>query len=405
MKFLSPLERNWVLYDVGNSAFILMVTTVLPVYFRSLTDGAGLSGSEYFSAWGMAMTLSTLLIVLFGPLLGRLADQRGRREVFLATVVFAVAASLSFPFFSHWRSFLVAFILAKAGYNASLIVYDSMLVDVTSEERMDRVSAMGYAFGYIGSVIPFLMSLALILFGEGLGLSMKVIMPLVFLINGLWWLFCSLPLAGSYRQVYRESASLSWRELFKTFGEIPKNPPLFLFLLSFFFYIDGVYTIINMATAYGESLGLDSTGLLLALLVTQIVAFPASLTFGVLSKRVPSQRLIFVAILAYAAIALFAVQLDTLTEFWILAVAVGCFQGGIQALSRSHYAKLIPQEQSGEYFGIYDIFGKGASILGTFLVSSVTAITGTQSVAIGALALLFLVGLILFAASLRAAAR
>ncbi|VEJ35189.1 putative 3-hydroxyphenylpropionic transporter MhpT [Aedoeadaptatus ivorii] len=402
MKNFTVSERNWMLYDVGNSAFVLLVTTILPIYFRSLTDRAGISATDYFSYWGLGMTISTVLIALAGPFLGRIADGKiGRRRSFLVSVAFAVTVSLLFPFFPDWRSFLIAFILAKAGYNASLIFYDSMLVDVTSPENMDRVSATGFAWGYIGSCIPFVLSLAVILLFPKMGLDTGVAMGIVFFINGLWWLLFTLPVLKTYRQTHFSTEAASFSDMAKTLKHIRRDKALYLFLLSFFFYIDGVYTIINMATAYGESLGLDSSGLLLALLVTQIVAFPASLLFARLSKKYPAYRLIALCIVCYAGIALFAVQLDSLAEFWFLAVAVGLFQGGIQSLSRSHFVRLIPPERSGEYFGIFDIFGKGASIIGTLMISTLTTLLGSQSRAIFSLVIMFLIGLFLFLASVR----
>ena len=402
MEKFTRSERDWMLYDVGNSAYILLVTTILPIYFRSLTDKAGLSGADYFSYWGMGMTASTLFIALTGPFLGRLADRTGRKKSFFLSVVLAVAVSLLFPFLPTWRGFLFAFVISKIGYNASLIYYDSMLVDVTETDRADRVSATGFAWGYIGSCIPFIISLAALMGLPKLGISTAIAMTLVFFINGLWWLIFTLPLIKSYRQTHVMLEQKRMEDIKKTLAEIYRDKALFFFLLSFFFYIDGVYTIINMATAYGESLGLDSNGLLLALLVTQIVAFPASLTFARLSKSYPAQKLILLCILAYTGIALFAVQLDSLMEFWILAVAVGLFQGGIQAMSRSHFIRLIPADQSGEYFGIFDVFGKGASTLGTFLVSSLTQVFDSQSKAIFSLVVLFLIGLYLFRQSLKA---
>ncbi|MDY6044039.1 MAG: MFS transporter [Peptoniphilus sp.] len=401
MEKFTRTERDWMLYDVGNSAYILLVTTILPIYFRSLTDKAGLSGADYFSYWGLGMTASTLFIALTGPFLGRLSDRTGRKKSFFLSVVLAVTVSLLFPFFPTWQSFLAAFILSKIGYNASLIYYDSMLVDVTETDRADRVSATGFAWGYIGSCIPFILSLALIMGLPKFGISTAFSMISVFFMNGLWWLAFTLPLIKSYKQIHVMLEQKRMEDIKKTFAKIYKNKALFFFLLSFFFYIDGVYTIINMATAYGESLGLNSNGLLLALLVTQIVAFPASLAFARLSQTYPAWKLILLCIIAYTGIALFAVQLDNLVEFWILAVTVGLFQGGIQAMSRSHFIRLIPADQSGEYFGIFDVFGKGASILGTFLVSSLTQVFDSQSKAIFSLVLMFLVGLVLFKQSLK----
>ncbi len=232
-------------------------------------------------------------------------------------------------------------------------------------------------------------------------------MAIAFFLNGAWWIALSIPLLKGYRQEHyaelpSHPARSSLKRLFCTLQEIRKQKHIFLYLLAFFFFIDGVYTIIEMATAYGSALGLDSSQLLLALLATQVVAFPCALVFARVSKIWETSRLLKVCILAYAAISLFAVQLDKQWEFWLLAVLVGMFQGGIQALSRSYFAKIIPADKSGEYFGIYDICGKGASFLGTTLVGLVAQATGKASAGVGMLTLLFFAGFWVFCRADRA---
>lgn len=394
----TKLEKNWIYYDVGNSAFTLLVTIILPIYFKYLAEQSQLTSQEYLAYWGYGVTISTLLVAVIGPYLGSIADKNQKKKFFfILSLIVGAGASFSFPLWQTWLSFLVVFVISKIGYNASLIFYDSMLIDVTTDERMDRVSTYGYAWGYLGSCLPFILSIVSILYLPTIGMDFLWAMTIAFCINALWWIGFSIPLIQSYRQKYVESAEETKPiEVIKTLKQMRKNPKVFYFLLAFFFYIDGVYTIINMATAYGESLGLDSTGLLLALLTTQIVAFPSSLFISYLSKKIPTHKLISICILAYTAIALFAVQLDKLWEFWLLAICVGLFQGGIQALSRSYFAKIIPKEKSGQYFGIYDIFGKGASILGTFIVSFLTHVTGNQSLGIGSMVILFILGFFFF---------
>lgn len=296
--------------------------------------------------------------------------------------------------------------IAKTGYSASLVFYDSMLTDVTEPERMDTVSSHGYAWGYIGSCIPFVACLGIVLGAGSLGISMQTSMILAFIVTAAWWLCSSMPLLFSYRQKYFAEAGThvvrnSFKRLGHTFSELVKEKRIFVFLLAFFFYIDGVYTVIDMATAYGTALGLDTTGLLLALLLTQIVAFPCVLIFSRLVKKVTPEKIITICIAAYFCIAVYAYWLDTQADFWILAVLVGMFQGTIQALSRSYFAKIIPAEKSGEYFGIYDICGKGASVLGTFLVSVLSQLTGSMNIGVSALSVMFLVGLVLFRYSAR----
>lgn len=399
---LTKLEKYWILYDVGNSAFIMLVSTIIPIYFNYLAGNAGISEVDYLAYWGYAASVATVIVALIGPILGSVADTKNyRKPLFVISMMVGVigCAALSVP--TSWIVFLAVFVIAKVGYNASLIFYDSMLVDVTTGERMDMVSSHGYAWGYIGSCIPFVISLVFVLMYEKIGITMKMAMAIAFFINAAWWLLVTIPLLRKYEQNYyaempKHPVRDSFKRLGHTLSSIKKEKNIFLYLLAFFFFIDGVYTIIEMATAYGSALGLDSTGLLLALLVTQIVAFPCALIFSKLSKKYATDFLIKICILAYFGIAVFAIQLDKQWKFWLLAVLVGMFQGAIQALSRSYFAKIIPAEKSGEYFGIYDICGKGASFMGTTLVGIVAQVTNVANAGVGIIAVLFMVGFVLF---------
>ena len=399
---LTKMEKYWILYDVGNSAFILLVSTIIPIYFNSLAEAAGISSTDYLAYWGYAASVATVIVALIGPVFGTIADTRNyKKPLFALSMMVGVigCAALSFP--ASWVVFLAVFVVARVGYSTSLIFYDSMLVDITSAKRMDTVSSNGYAWGYIGSCIPFVISLVVVLMNESIGISMGTAMMIAFFINAAWWLLVSIPLLKNYEQKHfvelpKHAVGEAFRRLGRTLSDIKGQKNIFMYLLAFFFFIDGVYTIIEMATAYGEALGLDSTGLLLALLVTQIVAFPFALIFSVFSKRYQTDRLIKVCILAYTCIALFAIQLDKQWEFWFLAVMVGMFQGAIQALSRSYFAKIIPADKTGEYFGIYDICGKGASFLGTTLVGLVSQITGKANAGVAVIAVLFVIGFVLF---------
>ena len=403
MKFkLTSLEKKWVLYDVGNSAFTMMVSTIFPIYFNSLAESAGISDVNYLAYWGYATSVCTLIVALLGPTLGAVADTKNfKKIVFSVAMGVGVFGCILLGFLSSWLWFLGIFVLAKTGYSASLIFYDAMLTDVTEPDRMDSVSSHGYAWGYIGSCIPFVICLGIVLGGPSLGLDMQLCMILAFIITALWWLMSSVPLLKSYKQKYYSETGAhvvrdSFKRLGKTFVELAKEKHIFVFLLAFFFYIDGVYTVIDMATAYGQALGLDSTGLLLALLVTQIVAFPSVLIFSRLVKNVRPETIITICIAAYFCIAVYAYWLDTQFDFWLLAILVGMFQGTIQALSRSYFAKIIPAEKSGEFFGIYDICGKGASVIGTALVSFLSQATGSINIGVSALSVMFLIGLVLF---------
>lgn len=409
MNKLSKLEKYWILYDVGNSAFILLVTTIIPIYFNYLAENARLSSAQYFSLWGLAASVVTMVVAVLAPVIGAFSDTRGlKKPVFAASVIAGVLSCMALGLLSSWLVFLIVFIFAKICYSASLIFYDSMLPDITTEERMDVISSQGYAWGYIGSCIPFVLALLVVLGYESIGIRFETAMLLAFVIIGLWWLLCTLPILKEYRQLHYIDPGAhpvrdSFARILNTLRDIKHEKRVFLFLLAFFFYIDGVYTIIDMATAYGESIGLDSNGLLIALLVTQIVAFPFAILFGVLSKRFKNATLLSVCIAAYIGITLYAVQLGTQLEFFILAICVGMFQGGVQALSRSYYARIIPPEKSGEYFGLFDICGKGASFLGTALVSLIGSLTGRVNYGVGSLVVIFIIGFVLLRISVKEA--
>ena len=410
---LTGLERSWILYDIGNSAFTLLVSTLIPIYFNSLAGSAGVNKDLYLSYWGYAGSISTILVAIIAPICGTLSDRRYKKPIFLLTVILGCIACACLGITTHWLAFLGIFILAKVSFHSSIVFYDSMLPEVTTEKRMDNVSSLGYAYGYIGSVIPFVLCLVLVLFGESFGLSMGNAMILAFLITAAWWAVFTAPLLKRYRQTaYMEKKGTAmgdtFRQLFYTFKEAKKEKHVFVYLISFFFFINGVYTIIDMATAYGSALGLDSTGLLLALLLTQIVAFPCAIIFGKLSAKYDTGLLIKISIVCYTVITLFGMFLVSLWQFWVLAVLVGMFQGGIQAMSRSYLGKIIKPERSGEFYGLMDICGKGASFVGTTLVAVVSQATAgvqlnifgitlqNENMAVGSLIVLFIIGFFLF---------
>ena len=402
MNKLTKLEKYWILYDVGNSAFILLVATIVPIYFNYLASLAKISEVNYLAYWGYASSLTTLIVAIIGPVLGSIVDTKGyKKPIFTISMIIGVMGLACFSVPKSWIIFLAVFVIAKIGYNASLIFYDSMLLDITNDKRMDYVSSQGYAWGYIGSCVPFVVSLVFVLFYEKMDIPFNGAMTIAFLINALWWLGMTLPLLKNYKQVnFVEKQEHPIRDSFKrlrhTLSTLNEDKKVFFYLISFFFYIDGVYTIIEMATAYGSALGLNTNGLLIALLVTQIVAFPFALIFGRLSKKYPTDKLIKVCIIAYTGIALFAIQLDKQWEFWILATFVGMFQGAIQALSRSYFAKIIPPKKSGEYFGLFDICGKGASFMGTTLVGLISQLTGHINYGVAMISVMFVIGFYFF---------
>ena len=410
---LTPLERSWILYDIANSAFTLLVSTLIPIYFNSLAGAAGVNEDMYLSYWGYAGSVSTVLVAIIAPVCGTISDRKFKKPIFLLTVILGCIACAALGVTTHWLFFLGIFILAKVGFHSSIVFYDSMLPEITTPERMDNVSSMGFAFGYIGSVIPFVACLVLVLFCDSFGLTMGGAMVAAFLITAAWWAVLTVPLARCYKQtayVEKEGTALgdSFKQLLRTFREAKAEKHVFVYLIAFFFFINGVYTIIDMATAYGSALGLDTTGLLLALLLTQIVAFPCAIIFGRLSAKYDTGLLIKVCIICYTCITAFGMFLVSLWQFWVLATLVGMFQGGIQALARSYLGKIIRPERSGEFYGLMDICGKGASFLGTTLVAIVSQVTAgvevhifgitlqNENLAVGSLIVLFAVGFAVF---------
>ena len=398
---LTSLERKWVLYDVANSAFTMMVSTIIPIYFNSLAKGAGISEVDYLAYWGYTISISTVIVAILGPLVGAASDKKGRKKkLFAATIAIGSILCFFLGMIHQWLVFLFLFALAKIFYSVSLVIYDSTLSDVTDDSRMDDVSSQGYAWGYIGSCVPFVACLVLVLMSDKIGISQGTAMMLAFMITALWWFGVSTPLLKVYEQKHYAEGPAEKHYILAELGtslkEIAGNKKVLLFLLAFFFYIDGVYTIIDMSTAYGSALGLGSTDMLLALLVTQVVAFPSAIIMGRLSRTKDPVKLISVCIGAYFCIAMFAFFMTSAWQFWVLAVTVGMFQGGIQALSRSYFAKIIPPEKSGAYFGFYDICGKGASFIGTTMMGLVSQITGKVNNGVLVIAAFFLVGMVFF---------
>ena len=397
MKY-TKLERNWVMYDVGNSALVLLNTSVVPIYFNAINTGA--SSADLVVAWGNAQTIASLVIAMLMPILGALADYAGNKiKFFLGFFLTGLVLCLAQAIPMSAMAFLTVYVLCTIGLNSSMTFYDAMLPDITTDERMDAVSSSGYAWGYIGSTVPFIICLALIV-------PTMLATRLSFIITGAWWLIFTLPLIRTYKQKYgRERGPEDtighivggvFSEVGHTMREIAHNKTVLVYMIAFFFYIDGVHTVISMATSYGSALGIDSTQLVLALLVTQFVAFPSAIIYGKLAGRVGTLNMILVAVAAYMGIVLFAAFfLKTAFEFWVLAIMVGLFQGGVQALSRSYFGRIIPKEKSNEYYGFFDIFGRYASVMGTFLVSVVTSLTGNPSLGVLSIGVLLIVGFML----------
>ena len=415
---LNEQEFAWVLYDVGNSAFTMLGCSLIPIWFKSLAIGTNpgqISSDNATAYWALATSIVTVIVALIGPVCGAIADHKDTKKIFFTTAVaIGVVGCIINGFASSWLLFIVIYVLAKIAYSASLTFYDSMLNDVTTDERSDEVSAYGYAWGYIGSCIPFTIALiAYVLGPDMVGLISDGLSRMIgFIVTAVWWWIVTIPLIKNYKQInYVSETKGAVTGAFKKIGSSIKkiatsDKKVLYFLIAFFLYIDGVGTIIDNCINLGTDLGLDTVGQVVFLLLTQVVAWGGSLVFAKLSKKHDTVYLIKICIIGYAVVCLYALTLQQLWQFAVMAFGVGCFQGSIQSLSRSYYAKIIPDENSGEYFGIYDIFAKGASFLGSFVIYIVKKI-GIKSngvfnifgfsvksinVAIGLLALFFIVG-------------
>lgn len=400
---LTKLEKSWAFYDWANSAYTMTVTTtVFPLYFKAAVSDLGVSASQSTAYWGFANSIATLLIAFLAPILGTLADYFGfKKRFFMIFLAMGISANFLLGIVpeTQWLMLLFVYILTAIGFSGSNIFYDAFLVDVTEDDRMDRVSTFGYALGYIGSTIPFIICMAIIL------LSQQGVLPfdgyttpkISFVLTAIWWLAFSIPMVKDVKQVHgipREPnpVSNSFKRMARTVKNIQLHKPAFIFLIAYFFYIDGVDTIIKMATSYGSDLGVDSNTLLIILLVTQFVAFPSALVFGRLADRFKGKTMLYVAIAIYTGICIYAFFMKTTFDFWVLAILVGLVQGGIQAISRSYFAKLVPKENANEFFGFFNIFGKFAAIMGPAIVGYVTLLTGRSNYGVMSIVVLFIIG-------------
>lgn len=401
---LDRLERSWVLYDVGNSAFTMIACSLIPIWFKDLARLGGTDAYSHATAnFAYVTAIVTIIVALIGPACGAITDNKGfKKPIFGASLLIGLAGCVALGLVKDWKTFLIVFIIAKVAYSCSLTFYDSMLTDVTTPERADRVSSYGFAWGYIGSCLPFTIALIFYMAGEGMLGSFTVSRDTARLIGlittAIWWCLVTLPLLKNYKQKYYvEPEKGAVKEAFARIGRtlkkiVNEDKKVFFFLIAFFFYIDGVNTIIDNCINIGTDLELNTVGQVVFLLATQVVAFAFSLVFSALSKKHKTVNLIYVCIAGYFAVCVYAIFLNSLWQFGIMAFGVGMFQGSIQALSRSYFSRIIPAENSGEYFGLYDIFSKGAACLGSLVVGLVKDLTGSIQLAVGAMVIFFALG-------------
>ena len=405
LKKFSKVENGWMMYDWANSAYSIIITTaVFPLFYKSVATNAGIANSDSTAYLGYAVAIATFIVAMIGPILGSLADYQGLKKKFFF-FFFAIGslstASLAFVPEGNGTLLLIFYAITAVGFHGANIFYDAFLVDVTPEKRMDQISARGFGIGYIGGAIPFIISIAIILLSDKgvIPLSTGIAMKIAFVITAVWWIVFTIPMLKHVIQIHsipRDSNIIagSFKRLGVTFKNIRQYRHVFLFLIAYFFYIDGVGTIISMSTAYGTDLGISATTLLIILFVTQIVAAPFAIIYGRLSKRFTGKKMLYVGISVYIIVCIYAFFMKTETDFWILAMLVATSQGGIQALSRSYFAKLVPKEKANEFFGFYNIFGKFASVMGPLLVGVTSQLTGNSAYGVFSLVILFIIGII-----------
>jgi len=393
-------ETSWMLYDWANSAFSAIVAAIiLPIFFQNVAQSSGVSSVDSTAYWGYATSFGTLICAVLAPFLGTLGDFKGmKKRLFTFFMLLGVASTFLLAITNSWQGLLLFYILGTLGFSGSCIYYDSFLLDVTSIERMDRVSSIGYGLGYIGgSTIPLIISLVLIQFGEGIGIPTMLATKISFILTAVWWLVFSIPMLRNVHQKHsiepdRNIMMHTMRNMSKTLSMIIRNKSVLFFLIAYFFYIDGVGTIIHMATVFGASCGLESMDMMVILLVVQIVAFPFAILYGKLAGKFSARNMILFGILTYMIVCFLGFNLKEMKDFLMLAVLVGTAQGGIQALSRSFYGKLVPAEQASEYFGFFDVFGKFSAVIGPALFGIVAQVTGITNYGVLAVMSMFIIG-------------
>ena len=413
-KGLTKEEKSWILFDWSSQSYVMIVmTTIMSLHFLHSADVAGIDGEVASAYWGIGNSIATFIAGVLAPILGTLSGYHGRKKLlfnFFNFVAIVSTIALAFVPEAYWWILLIIFVISSIGFAGGNKIYDAFLVDVAPDENMHRVSTLGFAMGYIGGAIAFILAIVLVVLAEFQVINIAVSMAyrLSFLVAAVWWIIFYIPMFKNVHQKYGVPAEAgyvrkSFVRVWETLKEVMNHKKVLLFLIAFFFYSDGVGSIIRLATAYGNTIGLDAMTLLMVLLVTQFVAFPFAIIYGRMAIKFGAKKTIYFGIGTYIVVCSIALfmnperDIETLTiMFWSLAMLVGTAQGGIQALSRSYFSKIIPKEKSNEFFGIYNIFGRFASIIGTTLFGLVALATGQPHYGIAIIAVLFVLAAIIF---------
>lgn len=407
MKF-NKQQWEWIFYDWANSGYAMLITTaVFPIYFKAVALQGGISSADSTAYWGYANSFSTLIIALLAPLLGALADyphaKRRWLNIFtwLGIVTAMILGSLPANGTLAWLWLIIVYVISNMGYSGSNLFYDSFLTDVADDEQMDEISSAGFGFGYLGGVLSFAVFLVAELTNGFSILDGNGVARFSFWLSAGWWLLFAWPLMKNGQQRYgvpdtENRIANSWQRVLQTLRHINHYRQAFWFLVAYFFFIDGVDTIVTMAMVIGEDLGIKTTTLMIVMLIVQLIAAPFSMLYAWLAKKTSTRRALLLSIIVYMLICLYALKLKSAADFWVLAILVGTSQGGIQALSRSYFGRLIPKSDSSEFFDFYNILGKFSAILGPVLVGLATQWTGNSRWGIFSLVILFVIGLVIF---------
>ncbi len=393
----------WAFYDWANSAFAVVVLSgFFPLFFREYWS-SGQESSDITFRLGIANALSSLVIVACAPLLGAIADQGSARKKFLfvfAMMGIVMTGCLFLVGQGQWFAAVTLFVLATIGFMGANVFYDALIIGITRHEHYDTVSALGYALGYLGGGLLFALCVMMTLYPSHFGLQGAAdAVRLSFVLVATWWAVFSLPLLFWVKEPVTpekvgllQSARNGFRQLIDTFHHIRQLRHVLLFLLAYWLYIDGVDTIVRMAVDYGQALGFDSNQLILALLITQFIGFPSAIVFGHIGERLGTKTGIYIAIAVYICVTMWGVRMTSAWEFYVLAVAIGLVQGGIQSLSRAYYARMIPVDKAAEFFGFYNMLGKFAAVIGPFMVGWVGVLSGNPRLGMLSLLILFIGG-------------
>ena len=413
-KNLTKEEFSWVLYDWASQSYVMIVMSVIfSMFFIEAAGRHGLGSTEATAYIAFSNTIGMIIIGLLAPIIGTLSGYKGKKKMlFNVFAVMGLLGTFGLAFVPEhlWPVILAIFIISSIGYAGNTKIYDAFLIDVTDNERMNWVSSLGFAYGYIGGALPFILCIPLVILAEMGLVDMDIMLAyrLSFIIAVVWWLAFMPPFLRNVHQKYgneKESQYVrkSFIRIWTTAKEIAAQKHILIFLIAFFLYSDGVGSIIRMAIAYGTDIGIDAITLLMVLLATQFVAMPFAVVYGKMAQKVGAKSMIYFAIGTYCVVCTIALfmnperELQTLTVmFWALAMLVGTAQGGIQALSRSYFGRIIPKEKSNEYFGFYNVCSRFASMLGTAIFGVIALLTGQSHYGIAGIAILFVVAAIIF---------